>query len=145
MVAGFVVVKFVRFNLLVVVLQLAAFLVVQADFPTSQAIALRPPAMAGSCVEHCCCPMEKHEQGRCCCHSKGTPAKPGRFLRALCCGEDVPNGEAPVVVKFQVALPVLTAVRMHDSALTPVFAALIDAPTQAAEPPDPPPRLLIPA
>ena len=138
-------VKTGRFNFIVIVLLLAAFLLVQADLPLSQAAALRPPVPAGECATHrCCCSHEMQKNGACCC-SMGTQTKSGCSLRASRCGGDEPNNDTVITVKFQVVLPVLTVALLDDVTEKPVLPVVISASARPTEPPVPPPRLLIPA
>jgi hypothetical protein len=132
-----------RANLFVVLLQLAAFLPVQTDFPISQAVAIRAPVVAGACFARCCCPPDKQERGTCCCSSKGAHTKRGDLLRASRCREDGRTSDAPIVVKFQVTVPVLAAVQEWDVAFETTPKAVISASVRLIEPPDPPPRFLV--
>ena len=129
-----------RFNGVVVLLLLTAFLLVQADLPISQATVLRPSA-AGQC----CCSLEKKERGACCCCSRGAQPKSGCLLRASHCGEDQPTSDTTITVKFQVVLPVPTVALLHNVVRKPLLAAAIGRGARPIEPPVPPPRLLIPA
>jgi len=139
-------VKFARFNLLVVLLQLAAFLFVQAELPISQAVAMRPLMPAGGCApRQCCCSADSQKHGTCCCSSKGAQTKSGCLLRASRCGENGPTSDTVIVVKFQIVLPMLTVVLSHDVTLKPVLPDAVGTSMRPTEPPDPPPRLLIPA
>jgi hypothetical protein len=119
---------------------LAAFLLVQADLPISQTAFIRPPA-----ARQCCCSPEVQARGACCCCSKGTQPKAGCSLRAFPCGENGPNNDTIIVVKFQVVLPVLTVALLPDVARKPAPSAAIGAGARPTEPPVPPPRLLVPA
>jgi len=132
-------VRYPRFNCVVVLLLLAAFLLVQADLPISQAVAIRPPA-AGQC----CCSLEMQKHGTCCCCSKGAQPKSGCSLRASHCGENEPSSDTVIVVKFQVVLPVLTVALLDDVTEKPALPAVIGASARPTEPLVPPPRLLIP-
>ena len=131
--------KRARFNLVVVLVLLAAFLLVQADLPISQAVAIR-----ASATHSCCCSLEMQTHGACCC-SQGMQSKSGCSLRASPCGETAPSDDTIIVVKFQVVLPVLTIALLPDVARKPARLAAIGASTRPAEPPVPPPRFLIPA
>jgi hypothetical protein len=133
-------VKYSRFNGAVILFLLAAFLLVQADLPISQAIAVRPTA-----AHPCCCSLEMQAHGACCCCSKGAQPKSGCSLRASPCGETGPNSDTVLVVKFQIVLPVLTVALLSDVTQKPALPAVIDANARSTEPPVPPPRLLIPA
>ena len=138
-------VKFARVNLFVVLLQLAAFLIVPADLPFSQTAAVRPPGTPGVCPVRCCCPPEKHARGTCCCFSEDAHTKSGCSMRASHCGEDGRASDAPIVVKFEVTVPMLTIIPGQDLTRKPILLRIIDAFARFTEPPDPPPRLLVPA
>src|ERR1041384_152975 len=100
--------RIARAKRIVVFLQLCAFLLVQADFPISQAAAIRPAVTAGKCApRQCCCSLERRDHGTCCCSSKPPQAKSFFALRASPCGENGPDSGTVIVVKFQVVLPVL--------------------------------------
>jgi hypothetical protein len=103
-----VAVRFARLNIFVACLQLATFLLVQTDVPISQTRETAAAMTGDRCMMHCCCALEKQAQGTCCCSSKRTTAKSGCLLRSSRCGEDGRTSDAPIVVKFQVVLPVLT-------------------------------------
>ncbi len=85
------------------------------------------------------------EHGACCCCSKGAQPKSGCSLRASHCGENEPSNDTVIVVKFQVVLPVLAVVLVHDVAWKPLLATTLGAGARSTEPPVPPPRLLVPA
>jgi len=138
-----VAVRIVRLNVFVAVVQLAAFLLVQADLPISQAAPVRPPITASGCGVRCCCSPEKRAQGICCCSSKSAHTISGYVLCASHCGGDGQASTAPIVVKFQVVLPVLTVVFGDDLTRKPMLPDVIDTPVRSTEPPDPPPRLLV--
>jgi hypothetical protein len=133
-------VKHARFNLAVVLVLLAAFLLVQADLPISQAVTIRPPV-----AQQCCCSLEMQKRAACCCCSMGTQTKSGCSLRTSSCGENGSTGDTIIVVKFQIVLPVLTVALLQDVTQTPTLSAVTDATARPTEPPVPPPRLLIPA
>jgi hypothetical protein len=133
-------VKHSRFNCGVVLLLLAAFLLVQADLPISQAVAIRPPA-----AHQCGCSLEMQAHGACCCCSMGLRPKSGCSLRASRCGENGSNSDTVIVVKFHIVLPVLAVVFLHDVVRKTALPSAIDASMRSTEPPVPPPRLLIPA
>jgi hypothetical protein len=133
-------VKHTRFNFAVVLVLLAAFLLVQANLPISQAAFIRPTA-----ARQCCCSLEMQKQGACCCCSMGTKAKSGCSLRASRCGENEPSGDTVIAVKFQIVLPVLAIVWLQDGAHKPTLPAVVDASARSTKPPVPPPRLLLPA
>lgn len=132
--------KYSRFNFAIVLVLLAAFLLVQADLPISQAVATRPVT-----ARQCCCSLEMQKHGACCCCLMGTQTKSGCSLRSSHCGENGPTSDTVIVVKFQVVLPMLTVTRLHDVAQTPALTATTDASARPTEPPVPPPRLFIPA
>ena len=129
--------KHSRFDIVVVLVLLAAFLLVQADLPISQAALIRPAA------QQCCCSAEIQKHGACCCCSKPAQSKSGCSLRASHCGENEPSSDTVIVVKFQVVLPVLAVALLDDIARKPALPAVIDASARSAEPPVPPPRLLV--
>jgi hypothetical protein len=133
-------VKDARFDPVVVPVLLAAFLLVQADLPISQAVAIRP-----STAQQCCCSLEKQKRGTCCCCSKGAQPKSGCLLRASHCGENGPSNATVIVAKFQVVLPALTIALLDDVTQKPSLLAAIAASARPTEPPVPPPRLFIPA
>jgi len=133
-------VKHSRFNIVVVLVLLAAFLLVQADLPISQAAFIRAPA-----AQQCCCSMEMQKHGACCCCSMGAQSKSGCSVRASHCGENEPSGDTVIVIKFQFVLPVLTAAPLREVAQNLVPLAAINVSALSIEPPVPPPRLLAPA
>jgi hypothetical protein len=134
------VVRYPRFNCVVVLVLLTAFLLVQADLPISQAAAIRPLA-----AHQCCCSLEMQRHSACCCCSMGALPKSGCSLRAPRCGENEPSSDAVIVAKFRVILPVVIVALLDDVTAKSVLPAVIGASARPAEPPVPPPRLLIPA
>jgi|SRR5579862_5412886 len=138
-------VKFARLNLVVVLALLAAFLFVQADLPVSWAKELGAVMTGDGCMMQCCCAPEKRSQGTCCCFSKRSQEKPGCLLRGSRCGEDGHTSDMPIVVKFQVALPMLASASVRDLVQKPVLLAVVDPNIRDTEPPVPPPRFLVPA
>ncbi|HUJ72084.1 MAG TPA: hypothetical protein VLZ30_07555 [Verrucomicrobiae bacterium] len=135
--------RIARLNILVAVLQLAAFLLVQADLPISQAVVVRPPISGSGCGVRCCCPPENRMRGACCCSSKSAHARSNYALCASGCSGDGRTSTAPIVVKFQVVLPILTIVFGDDLTRKPILLHILDTPVRSTEPPDPPPRLLV--
>ena len=130
-----------RFKSLIVYLLLASFLIVQADLPLSQASVERAAA-TGKCVpDECCCSLNARQKGNCCCASKPVPGT-GFALRAASCSDEQPQGDAPIVVKFQIVLPLFAALAMWNPDV-PTLATPEKLPApRTAEPPDPPPRVL---
>lgn len=133
-------VKYSRFNCVVVLVLLAAFLLVQADLPISQTAFIRPTT-----ARQCCCSLEMQKHGTCCCCSMGIQSKSGCSLRASHCGENEPSSDTIIVVKFQFVLPILTVALLHDVTWGTALPATVGASVRSTEPPVPPPRLLIPA
>ena len=129
---------------MVVCLLLASFLIVQADLPLVAQAAVERAAVTGEkCAPHrCCCSREKRESGRCCCTSAPKPGA-GPVWRAAGCVGEFPPGDPPTVVKFQVVLPVfVTPVTQYPE--LPAVAVPQERPaSRVAEPPDPPPRILV--
>ena len=133
------------FKSLIVYLLLASFLIVQADLPLSQASVERAAPTGGKCVsDECCCSLKARQKGNCCCASKPVPGT-GFALRAASCADDQPQGDAPIVAKFQVVLPRFAALVTRDADF-PTLAIPEKLPVlRAMEPPDPPPRVLVAA
>ena len=138
--------KSARLNWLVVCVLLAAFLFVQADFPISQAAAVRLPLSSDACAVHqCCCSREMHEHATCCCFSKKTPTKTGDLLRVIHCGHNGQSRETVIGVRFEITLPLVPAVPADQSLLTLVIPTGESVNARSVEPPVPPPRFLLPA
>jgi hypothetical protein len=137
--------KFARLNLVVVLMLLAAFLFVQADLPISQARETGMTMTGDKCMMQCCCAPEKHAQGTCCCSSKRSEQKSGCLLRSSHCGDDGQGSGMPIVVRFQVTLPVLRFAGACGFVQKPILSFIAEPNTRDTEPPVPPPRLLVPA
>jgi len=138
-----VAVKFARLNLVAVLVQLATFLIVQADFPISQARETDAAMTGDRCMMQCCCAPEKHAQGTCCCSFKQSQQKSGCSLRNSRCGEDGQSSDMPIV--FQVTLPTLKSAGARDLMQKPILLTISDPNIRETEPPVPPPRFLVPA
>ena len=129
------------FKEVMISLLLASFLIVQADLPVARAAGEQAPAAGESCaVHHCCCSPEARRAGKCCCAARKASA--GYGFHAGCVGHQ-PQGDMPIVVKFQVVLPLVVGPATQDPrglvlAAAPAFPAPRDS-----EPPDPPPKLLV--
>ena len=127
------------FRALVVLSLLASFLLVQAELPVARAVAERAAATGERCAPHrCCCSPEARRAGKCCCASR--KARAGYGFHAAGCAESQPEGDATVVVKFQVVLPLVAASFNEQFTLESIFSSSLDAAVQSTEPPDPPPR-----
>jgi hypothetical protein len=124
----------------VVCLLLASFLIVQADLPVLRAAAERAGVIGATCASHeCCCSTESHRMGECCCESEKEPASGVAWRAPSCLDRQLP-GDAPIVVKFQVVLPILATVQSWLPDRVVVFLSSDRLAPRIAEPPDPPPK-----